>query len=335
MATNIASLHWKRAPRPQPEFEEDYAVARCRLLLIVVAFFGLAGIVHAGEIERRTVTGYGGVPLAVMEAGNRDGPAILFVHGTAQATPVWKKQFADPVLSEAFHLIAFDLRGHGESGKPWDKDAYLADALAGDIKAVVEATTAGKVVLVPWSYGGIVTFAYVRKFGLERVAGINIAASRSAFGPSTRQAEMSGAERAALRERSAAMRSTDLLLRSAAMRNFIGDLTAAPLPENELAEFFAFNMMTPAYVLRVKRSYRPDNRDLAPELRLPVLVTHGDADVLVSVKDAQRSHRMIAGSRLSVYEGVGHMPFYERPERFNRELAEFARLCATAPAPMD
>jgi pimeloyl-ACP methyl ester carboxylesterase len=29
-------------------------------------------------------------------------------------------------------------------------------------------------------------------------------------------------------------------------------------------------------------------------------------------------------ARLSVYEGVGHAPFYERPERFNRELAVFA-----------
>jgi pimeloyl-ACP methyl ester carboxylesterase len=53
-----------------------------------------------------------------------------------------------------------------------------------------------------------------------------------------------------------------------------------------------------------------------------VLISQGDADAVVSPKDAQRTHRMIAGSRLSIYAGVGHMPFYEHPERFNRELRE-------------
>jgi pimeloyl-ACP methyl ester carboxylesterase len=302
---------------------EAYPVTLRRLLLVVLCCCGLASTAGAAEIEYRTVIGFGGVPLAVAEAGNRSGPAILFVHGSSQAIPVWEKQFSDPTLSATFHLIAFDLRGHGASGKPWEAEAYSLDSFAGDVKAVIEATTAGRVVLVPWSYGGSVAFAYVRKFGLARVAAINIAASRSAFGPSSLRAEMSTAERTALEKRSAAMRSDDLEVNAAATRDFIGDLMATPLGESEMATFFTFNMMTPAYVRRVMRSFRPDNKDLAPQLKLPVLVSHGDADSLVLLKDAQRTHRMIAGSRLSIYEGVGHMPFYERPERFNHELAEF------------
>jgi non-heme chloroperoxidase len=299
-----------------------------RLLFLMLCCMGCMGGVHSAELSYRTVSGFGGVPLAVVEAGNRDGPAILFVHGTAQATPVWKKQFNDSALADAFHLIAFDLRGHGASGKPWAEEDYREEALAGDVKAVIDATAKGAVVLVPWSYGGNVAFAYVRKYGLERVAAINIAGSRSAFGPSSRRLEMSASERAALQQRSAAMRSSDLRARSEGMREFIRALTAAPLEEAELAEFLTFNMMTPAYVLRAKRAYQPDNSDLAPRLRLPVLISQGDADAVVSPKDAQRTHRMIAGSRLSMYAGVGHMPFYERPGRFNRELLELVRRSA-------
>ena len=84
-------------------------------------------------------------------------------------------------------------------------------------------------------------------------------------------------------------------------------------------------MMTPAYVRRAMRTFRPDNRDLAAQLTVSVLVSHGVDDQLVSIKDARRIQRLIAGSRLSSYGGAGHMPFYERPQRFNRELAAFVR----------
>ena len=297
---------------------------RC-LLLTVACCCGLTGIARAAELEYRTVAGFGAVPLAVVETGNHEGPAIVFVHGGSQASRAWQKQLSDPALGAAFHLIAFDLRGHGASGKPWQAEDYGADPFAGDVNAVIEATTTGKVVLVAWSYGGNVALAYVRKFGLARVAGINITSSRSAFGPSTRRAEMTAAERDALANRGAAMRSDDLDVNAAATRNFIRDLTAQPLSEPDRAEFFMFNMMTPAYVRRAMGSFRPDNRDLAAQLTVPVLVSHGSTDALVSVKDAQRTQRMIAGSRLSIYDGAGHMPFYERPERFNQELAEFVR----------
>jgi non-heme chloroperoxidase len=304
---------------------ETHAVTLPRFLLTVVGCYGFAGNAGAAELEHRTVAGFGGVPLAVVEAGNRGGSPVVFVHGGSQARQAWKKQLADPALVGAFHLIAFDLRGHGASGKPWQAEAYGADPYAGDVKAVIEATTAKKVVLVAWSYGGNVALAYVRKFGLERVAGLNIAASRSAFGPSTMRAELSAAERTALGNRGAAMRNDDLNVNAAATLDFIGDLTATPLGEDDLSDFFTFNMMTPAYVRRAMTSFRPDNRNLAAQLTGPVLVSHGAADRLVSVKDAQRTQRMIAGSRLSIYEGVGHMPFYERPERFNRELDAFVR----------
>jgi len=296
-----------------------------RLMVILLCCCGLARTLYAAELQHDTVAGFGGVPLAVVQAGNRAGPPIVFVHGGSQATQAWNKQLSDAALGSAFHLIAFDLRGHGASGKPWQDDAYGADPFAGDIRAVIDATTADKVVLVAWSYGGSVALAYVRKFGLERVAGINITASRSAFGPSTRRAELSAAERAVLDNRSAAMRSDSLAVNAAATRDFIGDLTATPLEASSLAEFVMFNMMTPAYVRRAMRTFRPDNRNLGAQLTGPVLISHGAADKLVSVKDAQRIHRLIAGSRLSVYEGVGHMPFYEHPERFNRELADFVR----------
>jgi len=33
----------------------------------------------------------------------------------------------------------------------------------------------------------------------------------------------------------------------------------------------------------------------------------------------------VPGARLSLYDGVGHAPFWEEPPRFNRELAQFVK----------
>jgi non-heme chloroperoxidase len=40
---------------------------------------------------------------------------------------------------------------------------------------------------------------------------------------------------------------------------------------------------------------------------------------------AEYTAKMIPGAKLSVYQGIGHSPFFEDPSRFNAELAGFVR----------
>jgi pimeloyl-ACP methyl ester carboxylesterase len=60
-------------------------------------------------------------------------------------------------------------------------------------------------------------------------------------------------------------------------------------------------------------------------LKLPVLVTQGAADRLVLPVAAKHTAATIPGAKLSVYDGVGHAPFWEDTARFNAELAAFVR----------
>ena len=65
--------------------------------------------------------------------------------------------------------------------------------------------------------------------------------------------------------------------------------------------------------------------DLMASLKLPVLVTHGTEDRNILVSGAQHTAKTILGAKLSLYDGIGHSPFYEDSPRFNAELAAFAR----------
>jgi len=85
----------------------------------------------------------------------------------------------------------------------------------------------------------------------------------------------------------------------------------------------AFNMMVPPKV-RLGLSGRPlDVDDMLRSLRLPVRVTHGAGDKKSNLIAADYTAKMIPGAKLSVYQGVGHSPFFEVPSARSRSSAMY------------
>ena len=66
---------------------------------------------------------------------------------------VYKAQL--PYFSERFRCIAYDGRGNGKSDRPADVAAYSLDNYVADVLAVMDATDAGKAILVGLSFGGM------------------------------------------------------------------------------------------------------------------------------------------------------------------------------------
>src|ERR671939_592461 len=72
---------------------------------------------------------------------------------------------------------------------------------------------------------------------------------------------------------------------------------------------------------------RPDSTPTLETIDVPTLVIVGDEDVLTPVAEAEAIHRRVAGSRLEVIAGAGHVSNIERPAAFNHVVSEFlARL---------
>jgi len=65
-----------------------------------------------------------------------------------------------------------------------------------------------------------------------------------------------------------------------------------------------------------------------PNLTMPTLVIHGTEDEMLPVQNGQLIASLIPGARLEIMEGVGHLFFWERPER----SAELVRAHAAVPA---
>jgi pimeloyl-ACP methyl ester carboxylesterase len=97
------------------------------------------------------------------------------------------------------------------------------------------------------------------------------------------------------------------------------------MPPEWAARTAAIALMLPRVAREGMFMRRLDSRDLLPALSgLPFLVNVGTKDISTPEAAARELAKQLPKASVSVYDGVGHSPFVERPERFNRELAEFA-----------
>lgn len=271
--------------------------------------------------EPETVSGGGGLELAIYEAGNPAGPPIVFIHGFTGTHLAWAEQFSGP-LAEEFRLVAFDLRGHGASEKPLEAESYTDSALwAEDLAAVIRARNLDRPVLVGWSYGGFVMADYLRAFGDQRIGGLVFVGSTTKVGTEEAQAFL-GEEALEL---FGGVMSPEVGTRIASTRAFLRLLTARPLDRDAFETALAGAMMVPAEVRTALFSREFDNDEVLADASVPTLVVQGAEDRIVRPSSAEYIAGVVPGAEVRVYEGVGHAPFLEDPERFDRELAEFVR----------
>lgn len=80
-----------------------------------------------------------GVALRVHEAGQRGAPTVVCVHGYPDNHTLWDGVAAE--LASRYHLVSYDIRGAGESGKPRGRHAYRLDQLAQDLATVIDAVS--------------------------------------------------------------------------------------------------------------------------------------------------------------------------------------------------
>jgi non-heme chloroperoxidase len=262
------------------------------------------------------VTTPDGLTISAQEYGNPNGPGIVFIHGFSQSHLSWMRQTGSDLTKE-FHIVTYDLRGHGNSDKPLEAARYRDSKAWGDeVQAVIDAAGLKRPVLVGWSYAGRVISDYVATHGAGGISGINFVDASIKFIP-----EYVGDNLKNL----PLMASEDMLTNINATRVFLHGCFSKQPSAEDFEIMLAFNMMVPPKV-RAGLSGRPlDATEIMSKLTIPVLVSHGAEDKNAKVETAKYTASVIPGAKLSVYDGTGHSPFYEDAPRFNSELAALVR----------
>jgi pimeloyl-ACP methyl ester carboxylesterase len=138
---------------------------RSAILAALLACFGMhasaawadAGYRIALEVPGRPVTA-----LYAEESG--DGPPLILLHGLGGSLFTWRHVVA--ALARSHRVIALDLKGFGQSDKPFDEHYSAADQ-ADLVSAFIRKRGLSGVILVGHSFGGVVALRTARDFARE------------------------------------------------------------------------------------------------------------------------------------------------------------------------
>jgi pimeloyl-ACP methyl ester carboxylesterase len=286
-----------------------------RHLFAMAVMIAAVTTAHAAGTRQYTVTAPDGLPIAVQESGNADGAPIIFIHGLLGSRLSWDAQVDSPLLSR-YRMITFDLRGHGQSGKPITAAAYTdGRRWADDLQAVIAATQARQPVLVGWSLGAAVASNYLAAYGDADIAGaiyvggvIELTATTIVSHPDVYRD----------------LASRDLKTWLDAQRTFVA-LCFATQPDPVTFQRLLANAAIASPVLQTAvPAMSIAARDGLGRMTKPLLLIYGAQDALVhALPSIARAKELNPAVRSTVYAASGHAPFVEEAERFNRDVMEF------------
>ena len=274
-----------------------------------------------------------GRPVTFAQAGS--GPVLLLIHGMGGTFENW--QAVIEPLARTHTVIAPDLPGHGASA-PGAGD-YSLGALAAGLRDLLIALGHERATLVGHSLGGGIAMQFSYQFPefTERL----VLVSSGGLGP-----EVSPVLRAA------ALPGADLFIAATAgPGRTVGSAVARSLaavglrPNTDVAEVLrgyasladpdrrAAFLATLRSVIgtRGQRVHAGDRLYLAGGI--PVLIIWGARDPIIPVSHGEKAHEAIPGSRLEIFEDVGHLPQLEAPARFIAVLERF--IAENEPAEFD
>lgn len=245
------------------------------------------------------------VPLYYEETGQ--GKNILLIHGGAADTRFWQKQVPD--LSQRFHVVAIDLRGHGNSGKTDDGNSVAQ--CGRDLRYILEALQLDQVVVVGWSLGSSVVRSYIQQFGVDHLAGyVNI----------DQPPYRAGLTEEGLSELVSGICNHKFRAHSERLKSFF----ATPPIEEELHWMACEMMKTPTgvYCSILQDSWHSDFRPMLHQITIPTIICVASKG-LIPPHMAKFMVENKPQARLEMFDNCGHMLFWEQAEKFNRMVTTF------------
>jgi len=232
------------------------------------------------------------------------GPAVLLTHGYSSTGRAWEDQHR--ALGDAFRVISWDMRGHGETDSPDDPAQYSHDLTVADMHGLLRHLGVERAVVGGLSLGGTMSLAFCRRHP-EMVRALVICDS----GPGYRNAEARAEWNRRASARAGDLESRGLEVLSGGSRD---------MRESVRRHRSAQGL---AHAARGMLTQRDSGIiDSLPDIRVPTLVIVGDQDAPF-IAPCEYMAKKIPGARLEVIKGAGHSSNLDQPDAFNRVLRDF------------
>jgi pimeloyl-ACP methyl ester carboxylesterase len=285
------------------------------------ASHGATRVLRAASARTAVLHGH---ELSYLDTGS--GPVALFIHGLLGSRRNWA-HLVDAMDAE-HRVLAPDLFGHGASAKPMGD--YSLGAHAATMRDLLDRLEVDRVTLVGHSLGGGIAlqFCYLFPERVERLVLVSSGGLGRSVSPLLRSATLPGAEWVLPLIASSWVRGKAETVGRAVARlgwRAGSDLTEswqgfASLGDADSRRAF---LATARSVIDPGGQTVTAHDHLPMAVEFPTLVVWGTRDRMIPAWHATTAHQAIPGSRVELFEGAGHFPHLDEPDRFAALLAEF------------
>ena len=253
------------------------------------------------------------------------GNPVVLIHGWPLSHEMWDYQMAE-LPKHNLRVIAYDRRGFGKSTQTWD--GYDYDTLANDLKAVLDELDLHNVTLIGFSMGGGEVARYMGRYGGARVSKVAFVSAVTPFLLKT-QDNPDGVDKDTFDTMVDGINKDRADFLQTFGKSFYGvSLISHPVSQAHLDGDFAR-----AYVASHKATVdcarafsETDFRNDLTQIKVPVLVIHGDADKTVPIEvSGERMATALPNAQYLVYEGAPHGLFVTEKDRLNDDLVTFVQ----------
>lgn len=253
------------------------------------------------------------------------GKPVVLLHGWLLSGRSWESQVS-ALVDAGFRVITYDMRGFGESSKPWT--GYDYDTLAADLHTLLEHLGLRDVTLVGFSMGSGEAVRYISRYGTGRIAKAVLAGAVTPYLYKSAEHPEGLLDDNALAGLQAGVRSDRLAFADAFTRTFFN--ARGQLTVSEQQREFAYRLAScasPKGTLDCITAFgRTDFREDLKKLKVPLLVLHGDSDAIAPFDlSGQRTAAAVPGSRTVLIQGGPHCINASHTAEFNRALIDFLR----------
>lgn len=253
------------------------------------------------------------IAIAFEDRGDHSRTPIVLIHGFPFSRATWQPQV--DVLSKSYRVIAYDVRGHGESEVA--DGQYMLEFFVDDFIGLLDYLSVEKATVVGLSMGGYIALRAVER-NPERCHALVLCDTRSEAdsneGKLKRAASIRTVKTQGLRRfaeefvkgvfaRQTFQKKPDLV-------DFALGITERNSPNGICGALLAL-------------ASRTDTTGSLPNIRVPTLILVGEHDLLTPPSVAQVMKERIANAELHIVPDAAHMSNLENPEAFNHFLLKF------------
>jgi len=281
---------------------------------------------------------YGGkIKIHYVEAGDRNKPLLLLVHGFPEFWYCWKYQIH--AFEKDYHVVAIDMRGYGESSKPTSVSDYSMQELVEDFRQIIFGFGKGSCYLVTHDWGSIVAYRFAMLYP-EMIVKLVI---MNCPHPAAFKQQLTTDWRQLLRSwymffflfpyfPEALIKANDFELLETMLKKPPAGCTDPNALTQEDIEAWKYTYQQPGTLTAVVNYYRSlipwlpwqeKEKGDSDIIRPPTLIIWGTNDVALGTEMAQNSLRRCANGQLQIIEGASHWTQFDRPDLTNQYIRDF------------